>query len=157
MSKAKLKKSIKQYILSQLTEYEFFEDKSYYLWPNEVAIISRQDSIDLFIVFSPHSQDSSRFTVDIGWSRLKRFPEVDMRPCADAPDAQHSEFTKSEYFTRAGIVSGKPERWWNANRTGSFDQPIQSAAECIRETVNPYLQKLMDSESGRRRTKISEN
>ena len=110
MSKAKLRAGIQSAVLTRLSGFSLYEGSSEYLWPNEVAIVRTVPDIALFVVFSPHEQDSSRYTLDVGWSRLKRFPQVSARPCLDKPKDDRSEFVNDEYFTRIGLIATGRDR-----------------------------------------------
>jgi hypothetical protein len=144
MSKAKLKASIQSTVLNRLSGFSIYVDASEYLWPNEVAIVNSLSNIDLFIIFSPHEQDSSRFTLDVGWSRLKRFPQVPARPCLDQPDIDRSEFVNDEYFTRVGLIAANRDRWWHVGKDGNYKEPLKAATDNIRDIVVPYFEELND-------------
>ena len=140
-----LRSSLEKLVPDELPGYEFYSGNSEYVWSGEVVLATRREGVSFFVVFSPHTQDTRGFTVDVGWSRLNRFPEIDMRPCADKPDSQHTEFGQDEYFTRVGLVSGGAERWWKRRVGDSFDAPLESALDCVREVAPPYFERMLAS------------
>jgi hypothetical protein len=60
----------------------------------------------------PDRKGREAFTVEIGWSKLGRFPELSMRPSFDTPSLRRNEFELDEYVCRLGmLVSGGDYRW----------------------------------------------
>ena len=145
MSKAKLRSGIKSIVLTQLSGFELYERPSQYLWPNEVAITKTQSRIALFIVFTPHEQDSKRYTLDIGWSRLNRFPQLPARPCLEEPSEDRAEFANDEYFTRIGLLARGRDQWWHAGDDGSYEESLTAATDSLIGVAVPYFEELNGS------------
>ncbi len=61
------------------------------------------------------------FTVEIGWSRLGRFPQLTARPSSARP---HDAGPCAEYLGRLGEVAGGSDRWWILE-----DLPLDANAE----------------------------
>ena len=59
-----------------------FQEKTKYLWPGEKAWedTSSTQNASLYIIFSPEYKGRDQFTIEIAWSRLRRFPELIRRP-----------------------------------------------------------------------------
>ncbi len=51
------------------------------------------------IVLQPDMKDHDAFDIQIGWSRLKRVPELSMRPSMEAPDSPEA-LAREEYVCR---------------------------------------------------------
>jgi hypothetical protein len=89
--------------------YEPTKVTSDYIWPGERAFRKRFNGVgDLWIVLSPNHK-FEQFSIDIGWSRFARFPELSMRPSSIAPlDA----YGQNEYFCRLGELVHGHDHWW---------------------------------------------
>ena len=125
--------------------FGLFDGESSYLWPNEIAYHKKVQGFDLFLVLSPHEQDSSQFTVDVGWSRKGRFPELMMRPSFIDPDEDHSEFSQDEYFTRIGILENGIDKWWKITSPEDAADTLKNVAAEVERVAIPYLDLLAKS------------
>ncbi len=65
-----------------------------------------------WIVLSPSPKGLDQFTVMLGWSRLGRYPELSMVPCAERPSPDRAEFNSDEYLTRLPWLWTDVDRWW---------------------------------------------
>lgn len=65
-----------------LPTFRPFKAKSSYVWPGELIWQDGETIADtsLFIIVSPESKGRDQFTVELGWSKLRRFPELAQRP-----------------------------------------------------------------------------
>ena len=76
------------------------------------------------ILLQPDMKDHDAFNIEIGWSRLKRVPELSMRPCMEAPDSAEA-LVREEYVCRLGDMlpaRGQPASGWILDaRTYSTD------------------------------------
>jgi len=80
-----------------------------YLFPGERAFRKRIEGVaDLWIVLSPN-QKMDEFSVELGWSRLARFPELVMRPSLQRP---YEAFNETEYMCRLGELAFGKDHWW---------------------------------------------
>ncbi|MCB1889467.1 MAG: hypothetical protein KDH20_17800 [Rhodocyclaceae bacterium] len=83
--------------------------KSLWLMPGERAYARRlSDSLTGWCVLSPHAERDS-FTIDIGWSRLGRFPELGMRPSALVAEV---DFGRDECWVRLGELATGEDICW---------------------------------------------
>ncbi len=64
------------------------------------------------MVLQPNLKGYESFTVEIGWSKLGRFPELGMRPSMQPPSADHAEFAQPEYVCRLGKDLLGADYWW---------------------------------------------
>ena len=143
MRRQSLRSVIGSVLESELPDYQILDEKNDFIWPNEIPLHKNVGALDLFLVFSPHAQDSGRFTVDVGWSKLGRFPRIDMRPCITDPDDSHTEFQKEEYFTRLGILKSGSDVWWKIRPGGAALEAVSTAMAEIRKTAEPYFELLI--------------
>ncbi|GAB3550381.1 hypothetical protein GCM10027343_33310 [Noviherbaspirillum agri] len=80
-----------------------------YVFPGERTFRKRVEGIaDLWIVLSP-SQRMEEFSIELGWSRLARFPELVMRPSLQQP---YEAFDETEYMCRLGELAFGKDHWW---------------------------------------------
>jgi hypothetical protein len=71
-----------RHMKESLPTFKPFRAKSLYVWPGEVVWEDAETMGDttLFIILSPEPKGRDQFTVELGWSRLRRFPELIQRP-----------------------------------------------------------------------------
>lgn len=136
-----LKDSVIRVMKTELPSFKRWTEKSLFIWPGELVFHEAIISLNTFIVFSMHEQDDSLFTVDIGWSRQKRFPEIDMRPCDENPQSDAVLNEEKEFMTRLGILMNKDDCWWSVSdgSLGSIDAAVTDAVSAIKRYALPYL------------------
>jgi hypothetical protein len=89
--------------------WKLHREKSMYVFPGERTF--RKDvspQLTLWCIFAPNQKFES-FTVEVGWSRLSRFPQLTMRPCLERPAEAHG---KEEYTVRLGTLIDGSDLWW---------------------------------------------
>lgn len=101
--------------------------------PGEAAYRWAVDARRLaWIIMVPSLKGYNEFTVELGWSRLGRYPELGMRPSHQRPSAARSEWTLEEYLCRLdALAPGAPE-WWRPAHGGD---PADLLAEARALTV----------------------
>ncbi|WP_148415734.1 hypothetical protein [Noviherbaspirillum massiliense] len=122
---------------------------SHYIWPGERAFRKRvADMADLWIVLSPN-QKLEQFSVEIGWSRLQRFPELSMRPSSIAPQ---DAYDQNEYFCRLGEMVHGHDYWWTIEefrQAQSIEELGASleklSASMVQERLQPRVKEAMDA------------
>jgi hypothetical protein len=76
------------------------------------------------LLLQPDMKDHDAFNIEIGWSRLKRVPELSMRPSLEVPDSAEA-LARDEYACRLGDMlpaRGQPASGWILDaRTYSTD------------------------------------
>ena len=102
-----------QEMLTRLPQFAETKVKSLYLFPGERAFCwSPRKPIYCWIILQPNLKGYESFTVEIGWSRLDRFPELGMRPSFHAPSDDRCEFAEPEYMCRLGNDRLGNDYWW---------------------------------------------
>jgi hypothetical protein len=125
--------------------------KSKYLVPGDRVFVRKASSaVWLFVILIPHHAGGRKFSIEVGWSRLARFPESSVRPSPKAPEEAVSHLA-DEYVCRVGKLSGEGDKWWML--PGPFDDRDllkTKIEEVVREAVNdivrlglPYLDQLV--------------
>lgn len=93
--------------------WRLHKEKSIYAVPGERAF--RRDmaaGLVLWCFWVPYDKWES-FTVEIGWSRLERYPQLSMRPSFEGPDDAHG---RDEYAVRLGQLSRQRDQWWEVEK-----------------------------------------
>lgn len=130
-------------------DYEPVKVTSNYMWPGERAFRKRIDGVaDLWIVLSPN-QKFEQFSVELGWSRFQRFPELSMRP---SPIAPSDAFDQDEYFCRLGEIVHEHDHCWTIEpfRPPQGIEEIMAALEKMQaseatERVQPRVSEAIDA------------
>lgn len=79
-----------------------------YFWPGERVFVQNAGGSNRnVVILSPHPNGSDSFTVEIGWSRLGRTPELSARP--SVVKSTDSPFELAEFVTRLGCL--EEPRW----------------------------------------------
>jgi hypothetical protein len=82
----KLKKQVvdmfARHMKESLPTFTAFTARSSYLWPGEVVWEdgATVGGTTLFVILSPEPNGRDQFAVELGWSRLHRFPQLIQRP-----------------------------------------------------------------------------
>jgi hypothetical protein len=130
--------------------FRSFRGKTDYLWPGQIPFYAQTDNLWLFVVLyiSPKSVDE--FTVEFGWSRLRRYPEVLSVRCPCITPT-HAEFDSDEYLNRLGVLWDS-DYWWlvGPDSLGSKPAPqldlnaaLQDLEDKMRIFLLPYFSALM--------------
>ncbi len=162
-----LKKAFQKQLQSIAPEYELVKLKSMYVDASEM-IFRRvvNDNLHLFILLVPHHHGMDQFTIEVGWSKKARFPELGIRP---SPPFQHENaFSLDEYVCRIGTLDGSGDRWWQVGKQSDIgkdplkavvestrqisseeaqyavEKPVNASIESVRQFCLPFLNKLSD-------------
>lgn len=114
---------------------QFLETKvpSTYFRPGDRAYRwSVTGRLQCWIVLSPSNKDYDEFNILIGWSKLGRYPELSMVPCAELPSPERREFEHDEYLTRLPYLWTDRDVWWAVKKY----QPAQSVAD-LKASLEP--------------------
>ncbi len=110
---------------------------SVYLLPGERAFRWIQaEAIHLWILLCPDQKGREAFTVEIGWSKLGRFPELSMRPSFQTPTARRDEFALDEYVCRLGMLVSGEDHWWELESLADLDSQ-EAYLACLQAKVSP--------------------
>src|ERR1700752_1679746 len=101
----KFTNAFSKHMASLLPEFAIVKIKSMYVWPAESVWRKDTDEASYFVVLTPEPKgQSDKMTIELGWSRLKRFPELTRRPWL--PTSDDIESHKLEEGTiRLGAVT----------------------------------------------------
>lgn len=138
----------------ELPEFVETKVKSIYFFPGDRAFawaVSKE--IVFWIILSPSKKDYDEFNVLVGWSKLGRYPELSMVPCAERPSPERSEFAHVEYLTRLPYLWTRDDDWWvvkkwvqakNTDELKAQLEPIPSdeALGQVEPVVDDCIQKL---------------
>jgi hypothetical protein len=131
-------------------------------WPGErLYVLDNHPVAWLVIVLQPNLKDHDAFNVEVGWSVLRRVPELSMRPPPDDPHSDEA-IQKDEYVCRlsellpeTGTQQGWTERWVIDRRTYSVDAAeilaafterlTRISAEQARSTLTPFVDDAMSA------------
>lgn len=113
-----LRKAFDAQMAAVIPDFAVTKPQSKFAFPGERYYCrSIGDKLRLWIALVPNPK-AEEFTVEVGWSRLGRFPELPARPPAFVPTVERVEFSRDEYFTRLACLWSKDDYWWSIE---SFD------------------------------------
>lgn len=108
------------------------------------------DRLRLWVILVP-SPKAESFTVEVGWSRLGRFPELSGRPSSRFPSPERTEFAQDEYFARLASLWTTHDPWWEVepfSMTDIMENILRSASpvspEAAREKVAPAVEDAIE-------------
>lgn len=106
---------------ARLPAFNLLRSKSMYIFPGErVYYRIPRDPIYCLIILVPSRKDTDEFTIEIGWSKLGRFPES-LRPSLQLPTATRTEFEQTEYVCRLSYFWTRQDVWWRVGATAKLD------------------------------------
>jgi hypothetical protein len=91
----------------------------------------------LWVFLIPSVKGYNRFTVELGWSTLGRYPELSARPAPAWPGTDRAEFDLPEYVCRLVSLYARADPWW------SYEPPPGEPV--------PYLEAFAAQAGGARR------
>ncbi|MES3022378.1 MAG: hypothetical protein V4857_12435 [Pseudomonadota bacterium] len=93
-------------------EYVAVKLKSIYVWPGESLWRKDTEDCSYFIVLSPHPKgEKDEMTVELGWSRRKRFPELMQRPSIVTKEGVSTAAERDEGSVRIGNLCANAFDW----------------------------------------------
>jgi hypothetical protein len=106
---------------AKLPAFRPLKTESMYIFPGEqVYYRMPREPINCIIILVPSRTDTDEFTIEIGWSKLGRFPEC-MRPCLEPPTSARAEFEQPEYICRLSHLWGREDVWWRVGSAAKLD------------------------------------
>ena len=107
---------------SQLPGFVPVKVTSPYIGPGERAFRwVPAEPLHCWILLCPDQKGREAFTVEVGWSRLGRFPELSMRPSSAVPSPGRDELALDEYVCRLGEIVAGGDFWWELESNESPD------------------------------------
>lgn len=115
----------------QFSAFAQVKIKSMYIWPGETVWRREGAACSYFLILSPEAKgQSNAVTVELGWSRLKRFPELSQRPSLSTPAQLQAAASRDEGTVRIGSLCD-----------GSFDL-LQVDEPGLQAVVDLLMEKL---------------
>ena len=99
-----------------LPSFAPFNEKNLYLWPSEKVWVDATTftNATLYILFCPESKGRDQFTIELGWSKLRRFPELIQRPSLAFKADFENCYERQEVITRLPYLTEENE-WIDIN------------------------------------------
>ncbi len=133
-NKRKMEAYFRKKIGEELGHFDKFSEKSDYKNPGEsVYYYPKEGSLHLFIILVPNLKDDAEFTIEIGWSKKKRFPELGMKPWPKSP-TDDDIYELDEYVCRLSQFD-QNLMWFNANE-------LDKAWERLKSLGIPFIEKV---------------
>lgn len=93
--------------------WQLHREKSVYAAHGERAFRRDMDrNLILWCIVVPNQKFES-FTVEVGWSKLGRYPQLGVRP---SPESHDRAGDREEYVVRLGELSRGQDYWWEIER-----------------------------------------
>ncbi|MFL6660487.1 MAG: hypothetical protein ACJ8GW_20540 [Massilia sp.] len=120
MDKALKKLAIDEFaklIEQNLPGFQPYSEKNRHLVPGERVWINETTfgDVSLFAIFSPEDKGRDQFTIELGWSRMRRFPQLGRRPSLAFKSDFESCYERAEAITRLSYLTGEKE-WIDINK-----------------------------------------
>ncbi len=97
------------------------------------AKITKPEKTGLFIIVFPDMKREA-FTLELGWSRKGRFPELPFRP-SGSPTQTRTEFAQPEFVCRLANLLGLDDYWWLVQPV--IDPLNDDYVELLKASVEP--------------------
>ena len=128
-------------------DFKHVNVKSKYIFPGERAYAWEvSDKICCWLILVPDQDADLRFTVEIGWSRLGRFPELTMRPSATLEGKEDKIYTEKECILRLSQLWSNLDPWWGDTKVSIDLTPIpkEKASNAVKELVRESIDKIKE-------------
>ena len=128
------------------SDFELVPEPGAHFWPGERVYVSRKSEMFWSVlVMSPNPNGTDSFTLEIGWSRKGRLPQLAKRPSTCPPKNEIEAIQSDEYVTRLGYLCDVEwEFIWLQSKTMLMDEAgnqraIDSADSEPRRGIDPAL------------------
>lgn len=146
-----LREEFARQLAQRLPGFQREKARSCYLFPGERAFCRAvSGELHLYVILTPDLRGHEAFTVELGWSRLGRFPELSMRPNLMGVPEDDAEFTRDEAVVRLPCLTGDPE-WWTVEALPDpptvealLEQQRKRSPEEAMARVEPLVTQAMD-------------
>ena len=138
-----LRREFKSRFKAELPDFKLIKHPR--LFPGFLTWAYMEEASPWFTVTLFPSQKDDEFTIEIGWSRLSRFPETYISP-------PPYNLAADEILLRLGYLTDGRDFWWrlvdeidvlNANPMDlCYEPPIQDALDKVSPSVDDVIQKL---------------
>ena len=98
--------------MTRLPQWRPAKPPKQHSWPGERAYRSDRSPVALWLSLVLSPKGYNEFTIECGWSRLSRYPELSCRPSIDVfSDAEVERH--QEAFFRLPLVDAQRREWWS--------------------------------------------
>ena len=110
---------IDKHVKLSMLDYQKTKPTKPYGWPGECSYYTDRNSawLLLSLYFDKNGQDG--FTIDVGWSTLKRYPELPMSPLPYSISECKAK-GREEAIIRVGYILSKKDEWWFGYEGSAF-------------------------------------
>ncbi len=119
-----------------------------YRFPNHRPWLWKRDpEFWAWILLEQDAKGQDQFNVLMGWSRLARYPQLSMVPCAERPDEAAS---REEYLCRLPSLWTDEDLWWKVRVPGRLADQVprqgqgRIPAPVAREVMAPRVADALD-------------
>ena len=145
-----LRMLFEQHMKRSLPDYVPVKISSIYFTPGDRAFEKKAgNGTSLWISLSINPKYES-FNIEIGWSKLGRWPELSMRPSSIRPNGS-SEFAKEEYITRLSFLWTIDDYWFeiepfdpNLDLEGIIEKMKPIKGDKAMKQVTPLVEECFD-------------
>ena len=110
-------------------------------FPGKISLVKKEPGIWFFVILGLHSIDADKFTIEIGWSKLERFPQLSPFPYSYFP-----LIIANEYACRLSWLSEQKDRWWKLRQDEEYLESVaEEIQELLREAAFPHFEKARNS------------
>ncbi|MFZ6781313.1 hypothetical protein ACO0LD_31135 [Undibacterium sp. Ji83W] len=143
----KLKKRISDQFAAcmqkELQAFSLFRGRSDYFFDTETVWedSSTVAGVNLYVIFTPEFNGRDQFTIEMGWSRLQRFPQLVRRPSLSfASEFAHCSDAQEATARLPKIISLELDSWIEVNKD-NVEEVISMQFKNLMEHGMPFLKK----------------
>lgn len=128
-----------QYLGESLPTFTSYREKSKYFFGSEKVWedVTSVSAGYLYVIFCPEYKGRNQFTIEIGWSKLRRFPHVSRRPFLAFKSDFENCYIHQEATTRLSYITGATE-WLDIDRD-NVEAVIREQIRSLVEHGIPFL------------------
>jgi hypothetical protein len=131
-----LKTKVMELFSSHFPDFKFYPLKGHpYYASNELVFVKKENIAWLILIALPNPKKST-FTIEYGWSKNHRLPELPGRPSIVFDD--ENKFEKAEFVERIGVFfAERGDFHWRVS-----EENIKESVERINQYVLPTFEQL---------------
>lgn len=131
-----------QEMKAHLPQFLPIKVSSFYIFPGEKAFrwVPAEPN-HFWIILCPDQKGREAFTLELGWSRFGRFPELGTRPSTKVPSKNRDEFALDEYVCRLGMLMTGEDLWWRLENPLEYLDSQETYMAYLQQKVSPISQE----------------